>query len=129
MKHLSLDLSVLPGRWAVCRLPAEAPVPDWALAGAWFSVTRTADELSIVCAEEAAPAVVAAERGWRAVKVAGPLDFSLVGILAALTGPLALAGVSVFAVSTYDTDYLLVKAAQLSAALEAWRAAGHQITE
>jgi len=116
----SLTLSLLPETLAVCRLAPDASIPAWALqAGphqSFVSVTRTSEELSIVCARELVPAGTRAERGFRALKVAGPLDFSLTGVLASLTLPLAEAGVSVFAVSTFDTDYLLVREAQLAAA-------------
>ena len=129
MSPTPLTLRWLPGRWAVCQLAPDAPLPAWAVGGAWFSATRTADELSLVCAEADAPATVRAERGWQALQVAGPLEFSLVGILAALTAPLAEAGVSVFAVSTYDTDYLLVKAERAAEAARVLRAAGHHVIE
>jgi hypothetical protein len=116
----SLTLSLLPGILAVCRLERDAPIPAWALqAGphqSLVSVTRTSEELSIVCAQDLLPPGARAERGFRAFKVAGPLDFSLTGVLASLTTPLAEAGVSVFAVSTFDTDYLLVREVQLAAA-------------
>ncbi len=127
MSPTPLTLHRLPGRWAVCRLAADAPLPAWALAGAWFSVTRTADELSVVCAEAEAPETGQAERGWLALRVAGPLDFGLVGVLAALAGPLAQAGVSLFAVSTYDTDYVLIKAEREAEAVRALTAAGHRL--
>ena len=116
----------MPGRLTVCRLEADAAIPIWASAGPFFSITRTAVELSIVCAEELVPESVRAEVGWRALEVAGPLDFALTGILAAIVGPLAEAGISIFAVSTFDTDYVLVKEEMLSQALEVLRAAGHQ---
>jgi hypothetical protein len=127
MNYPSLDLSLLTGQWAICRLPADAALPAWAVAGRWFSVTRTADELSVVCPEQAVPAGATAELGWVALQVAGPLDFGLTGVLAALAGPLAQAGVSLFAVSTYDTDYVLIKADRLAEGLQALRLAGHRI--
>ena len=92
------------------------------------SVTRTAAELSIVAPSAAVPPEVRAERDWRALRVAGPLDFALTGILASLAAPLADAGVSIFALSTYDTDYVLVRHPQLDVALAALRAAGHTVT-
>jgi hypothetical protein len=122
-----LHLLLLPDDLLVARLPARAPVPAWALAAPFFSLTRTAHELSVVCSAEAAPADLPAERGWRCLQVAGPLDFSLVGILASLLAPLQAAGVSVFVISTYDTDYLMLKQEQLGRALAALRAAGHSI--
>lgn len=124
-----LRLTIQSGLYAICRLPAGSAPPAWALSGSFASVTLTPEETSIVCAEGAVPADVEAERGWVCLKVAGPLDFALVGILARLTAPLAEAGVSVFAVSTYDTDYLMVRAPDLARAVSVLRAAGHVIEE
>ena len=121
------DLHLLSGRFAVCRLPADAEVPAWASGGPFSSVTRTSDELSVVCAEGLAPEGVRCENGWRAFQVAGPLEFSLTGILAAIAAPLADASVSIFAISTFDTDYVLVKEENLAKAAEALRAAGHRV--
>jgi len=96
---LDLPLILLPERLAVCRLPAEAPFPDWARPGDLLSFTRTRDELSVVCAERFVPPEMRAERGWRALQVQGVLDFALVGVLASICVPLARAGVSIFALS------------------------------
>ena len=122
-----LPLLVLDGAFAVCRLGNTSPLPPWAAAGGFFSLTRTADELSVVCAEAAVPEGVRCERGWRCLRVAGTIDFSVVGVLAALTAALAAAGASVFAISTFDTDYLLVKENDLARALAALRRAGHVV--
>jgi hypothetical protein len=103
-----MKLVVLEDELAVARLGATDPIPAWAAQGNFSSVTRTAEELSVVCAAEAIPANVQAERGWRCLRVAGRLDFSQTGVLASIAGPLAAAKVSIFAVSTYDTDYVLV---------------------
>lgn len=125
----SLTLRRLPGRFAVCRLAAEAPVPEWAAGGSFFSVTRAPGELSVVCPEAQVPPGVEAETGWACLGVEGPLELSLVGVLAGLTAPLAAAGVSLFALSTFRTDYLLVKEAALAAAVAALREAGHRVEE
>jgi uncharacterized protein len=123
-----LELRVLPGALAVARLRPGEPVPAWAsAAGALHAVVRTAGELSVVCDDAAVPAGVRAERGFRALAVAGPLDFALTGVLAALAVPLAEAGVPIFAVSTYDTDHLLVRAERLGEAIAALEAAGHRV--
>jgi uncharacterized protein len=122
-----VKLRALPGELAVCRLPVAAPAPAPG-AGALWSVTRTADELSIVCPVAEAPAGAEVERGWRALQVAGPLDFGLTGVLAAIATPLADADVSLFVISTYDTDYVLVREAALPAAAEALRRAGHDVS-
>ena len=108
-----MRLQALAGRYAVARLPAEEPLPAWAAlsaTGELVSITRTDDELSIVCAEGAVPAEVRAERDFVGWRVAGVVDFAATGVLSSLTAPLAAAGVSVFALSTFDTDYLLVRA-------------------
>lgn len=123
----ALTLSLLPDTLAVCRLAPDADAPAWAWTGEPASVTRTRDELSIVCRADAVPQEVRAEAGWRCLKVHGPLDFALTGILAALTAPLAAAGIALFAVSTFDTDYLLVKAENLDRAAEVLRGAGHRV--
>ena len=123
--HLSLTL--MPEPMAVVRLPATAMLPVWATSASFFSITRTPDELSILCPEENVPEGVQAEWGWRCLRVDGPLDFSLVGVLASLLNPLQEAGVSVFVLSTYDTDYILVKVGQLAQAVGALQAAGYSI--
>ena len=123
-----MRLRLHPEPLAVCRLAPEADARPWMWTGPLASVTRTADELSVVCAEAAVPPEVRAERGWRAVEVKGPLDFALTGVLAGLAGPLAEAGVPVFVVSTHGTDWLLVKADRLGDALAALSGAGHAVS-
>jgi hypothetical protein len=122
-----LDLEVLPEGFSICRLGPGDAVPDWATRGTLSSVTRTPRELSIVCADAEAPPGAASQRGWRALAVGGPLDFALTGILLSLAEPLAQAGVSIFAMSTHDTDLLLVPGPQLPAAVKALTGAGHRI--
>jgi hypothetical protein len=126
-KQPILNLIVLPGVYTICRLPADTPVPEWAMRGDFHSVTRTQDEVSIVCAQELVPGEVKHEAGWACLQVRGPLDFSLTGILALLAGTLADAGISLFAISTFDTDYLLVKQQTLAQAIDALSEAGHRI--
>lgn len=109
MTKMKLKISVLPEVLMVCRLDKDAEVPDWTWAGEFVSITKTPEELSIVCRQCDVPKNVRCEKDWRCLKVNGPLDFTCVGILASLSAPLSKAGVSIFAVSTYDTDYLLVK--------------------
>ena len=122
-----MKLLVLDDELGIARLDATDPIPAWAAQGSLSSVTRTAEELSIVCAAAAIPAGVQAVRGWRCLRVAGRLDFSLTGVLASIAGPLAAANVSIFAVSTYDTDYVLVPGESLAAAMEALSASGHAV--
>ena len=120
--------SVLPDEWAVARLAADAPVPAWAAAPAPFaSVTRTSAELSIVAPAAAVPAGVRAEGGWTVLRLQGPFAFDQTGILASFAAPLAEAGIGIFALSTFDTDYVLVRTAQRPGALAALRAAGHRL--
>ena len=122
-----LKLALADGEFAVCRLPAGEPVPPWAGSALFSSVTRTADELSIICPAAALPAGIQAEPGWRLLKVAGPLDFGAVGVLASISAPLAQAGISLLGVATFDTDYVLVKAERLDDARRALEAAGHTV--
>lgn len=121
-----LRFSVLPGRFAICRLAAEAPLPAWALGGSFSAVARTGDELSIVCAQESLPQGVEAEQDYLCLKLTGPFALTETGVLASFLAPLAEQGVPVFAVSTYDTDYVLIPARFEAVALEALRAAGHE---
>ena len=122
-----LTLTVLPESFAICRLSVDEAVPEWAMLGEFVSITHTSDELSIVCAEENVPSDVKADRSWRALKVEGPLDLALTGILASLAQPLAKAQINIFAVSTFDTDYLLVTGYNLFRACEVLQQAGHTI--
>lgn len=124
-----MRLTLLPGEFGIARLGPGEAVPEWATRGGFTSITRTADELSVVCAVQGIPARVLAARGWRCIRVLGRMDFSLTGVLESLARPLAAARVSIFAVSTYDTDYLLVQEHALGRAIECLRAAGHEITE
>ncbi|MEE9530126.1 MAG: ACT domain-containing protein [Syntrophobacteria bacterium] len=126
MNHTNLTLSLLSDTFAICRLEPEADIPSWALAGDFFSVTRTKEELSLVCLQESVPEGTRCEKGFRCFKVGGPLDFSLTGILSSLTIPLAQAGISVLAISTFDTDYLLVKETQVDRAVQKLSQAGHR---
>ena len=105
----------------------DASVPNWAWYGEFTSITSSDDELSLVCAAADIPPEIDHVAGWRALKVAGPLDFELVGILAGISTVLADAGVSLFAISTYDTDYILVQEPRLDDAIEALRTAGYGI--
>lgn len=125
--EVALRLRVLAERLAVCRLDPGAGIPAWSTGAGFFSVTRAPGELSVVCPEGDVPVGVECERGWRALGVEGPLDFSMVGVLASLTAPLAEAGVSIFAVSTHDTDYVLVREGSLETAVAALRGAGHEV--
>jgi hypothetical protein len=121
-----LRLRSLQGRYSVARLDPNAPIPGWPR-GELTSITRTANELSIVCDEDAVPDGVQVERGWRALAVAGPIPFETTGVAAALTTALAGAKISVFVMSTFDTDYLLVKDEMFARARDVLRDAGHAV--
>ena len=122
-----LELTLLPERFAISRLAADAPIPQWATQGPFFSVTRTGDELSVVSELSRVPVGVQSQPGWRVLKVHGPFVLSEIGVLASLAAPLAEGKISLFAVSTFDTDYLLVASETLSAATVALERAGHTI--
>ena len=122
-----LELSLLPERFAISRLAADSPIPDWATQGPFFSVTRTGDELSVVTELSRVPVGVQSQSGWRVLKVQGPFVLSEIGVLAALAAPVSEAKISLFAVSTFDTDYLLVTSETLSAAIAALERAGHTV--
>lgn len=135
-----LTLTLLPSDHTVARLPADAAVPSWLPTSGFTSVTRTSDELSVVAPTEAVPTDAVPsdaapsedgswrrEPGWRLFRLEGPFEFTLTGILAAVLDPLAAAGVGIFAVSTFDTDYVMVKQHQLDAAVAALAAAGHEV--
>ena len=125
---MKLTLQVLDGRFAVVRLASGAGIPWWAATSdGLLSVTRTVDETSIVCEDRLVPAGVQAERGFAALRVVGTLPFSATGVLACIVVPLADAGVSIFAISTFDTDYVLVREASLDVTISALRGAGHEI--
>jgi uncharacterized protein len=120
-----LHLTVLPGEFAVCQLPAGSEPPAHQPGTAFWSMTVTPEEVSVVCLAEEVPADANVHRGLRAIKIEGPLDFDVVGVLGSLTAPLTRAQVSVFAVSTYNTDYVLVGEHNLRQAVTALKIAGH----
>lgn len=123
---MQLRIRILPQRLAVCRLAPDAEIPSWPR-GAFTSITRTSDELSIVCDDDVVPDGVQAERGRRLAMIEGPLPFNATGIAAAMLTPLADARIPVLLISTYDTDYLLVENSLFERAILALREAGHEI--
>lgn len=123
----SLELTLLRERFAVCRLAPDSGTPSWAAGDRFYSITRTAEELSVVVEESRVPAGVTSQPGWRVLQVQGPFAFSEIGVLASLTGPLAAKEISLFAISTFDTDYLLVLEKQIADAIAALEQAGHKI--
>jgi len=124
-----VPLASLSDLFAICRLKPDAPLPTWATSGPFLSITRTAEELSIVCPQAFVPDGVKCEKGWRCLRVAGWMDLSMIGVLPSLVSPLAEAHISVFAISTFNTDYLVVKENDLEKAIATLQRAGHSITK
>ncbi len=127
--ELKLELSILEGTYGVCRLERSSQIPDWALQGSFTTITKTLHELSVVCSQELIPEKIRSEKGWKVLMVKGPLEFSLTGVLANLSSSLADAGISIFAISTYDTDYLLVKSGDLRKSISVLIDTGHKIID
>jgi len=123
--ELKVKFSILPETFAICRLDREAPVPDWAAGDSLSSITRTAEELSIVCPQTRVPEEIKRNDGWRCLKIEGILDFSLTGVIANLTRPLGNEGISVLVISTYNTEYLLLKEQHLEKAITVLAHSGH----
>ena len=124
-----LTLKILPDRMAVCRFEPSAPLPGWIDQPGFYSITRTAEELSVVCSEERVPPGTESETGWRCFQLLGPFGFSEIGIISSLTQPLSESGVCVFVISTFATDYLMVKEKDLAKTIDALAVQGHQINE
>jgi len=127
MDFRKLSLKILPDRMAVCRFEPTALLPESIAEAGFYSLTRTAAELSLVCPEDHFTPGTTSETGWRCFKVQGLLDFSEIGVIFSLTQPLAKNGVSVFVISTFETDYFMVKEKDLAKAIEALTAEGHQV--
>jgi hypothetical protein len=126
---MTLSLTLLEGTFAIRRLAPNASIPTAALNSPFFAVTRTDEELSLVLPEAVEIESDKSGPGWVCFKVEGPLDFGLVGVLAGISSVLAEAGVPIFALSTFDTDYILVKREQVQAAEEALTSAGYQVRQ
>ena len=124
-----LTMKLLKEKYGVCRLNKNELIPEWAQNSDFFSITKTCDELSIVCSQDAIPNDIKCEKDWRILKIEGPLDFSLVGILASISTILAQKGISIFAISTYDTDYIFVKNKDIDNAIESLIKERYEIIE
>ena len=118
MTKPKLTLSILPEKIAICHLAKNSLIPDWAKNISFCSITRTKDELSLVCSQDNIPGGVMAEKDWRAFKVEGPISITSIGITASLSQPLAQAKIPIFYIGTYQTDYLLVEEKNLEKASE-----------
>jgi len=124
---MKLSLLVIRPVFAISTMKKDAPMPEWAISSDFYSITRTYDELSVVCPQENIPTGIKINKGWRCLKVQGPLGFDIVGILASLSMPLASEGISIFVFSSYDTDFIMVKNYDLEKAVEVLRKAGHTV--
>lgn len=124
---MGLRFRQLPGSFVICRLPSDALTPQVAVGASFTSITRTEDELSIVCPVNLAPGNAKCEAPWICFKLEGPFPFSQTGVLASFIDPLAEHGVPIFAISTFDTDYVLVREEHARAALRTLRSAGHEM--
>lgn len=127
MPRAKLTLSVLPETYAICRLDPDSAIPSWGMEAPFWSAVRTRAELSVVCLESALPEAMPRQGGFRVLRVEGPLDFALTGIIASVAEPLADAGVAIFTLATYDTDYVLVHEAKLETAVNALVTYGHGV--
>ena len=118
MSKKILTMKLLKEKCGICRLDKTEVIPEWATNSDFFSITKTSDELSIVCYQENIPNDIKCEKDWRILEVEGPLDFSLIGILASISTILSQSGISIFAISTYDTDYILIKEKDIANAIQ-----------
>lgn len=121
------SLSLMEGSFAICRLDKNAAVPAWAQTGDFFSVTRTPDELSIVCPQSSVPERTDCETGWRCLKVESPFEFDLTGAISSIAAPLAEADIGLFVVATQDSDYLMVEETDLEQTIRVLSQAGHRV--
>lgn len=126
MKLHKLQFRRLPGAYAIVRLAPDSPVPDWAMKGAFTSITRTVDELSVVCPAGNLPADMQSPQRWICLKLEGPFAFSLTGVLLSFIEPLSTRDIPIFAISTFDTDYVLIQE-EFAWAIDVLRDAGHQL--
>lgn len=127
MNETRLTLTVLKDKYAVSKTDHDSGVPDWVKASEFFSITHTADEYSIVCCQDMIPGNIKQEKDWRILKIEGPLDFTMIGILSSISGILAFHRISIFAISTYNTDYIMLKENDLEKAVNALQCEGYII--
>lgn len=127
VSNKKLKMRLMKETYAVCRLSPMEAIPEWAAHNGFLSITRTEEELSVVCCEDAVPDGIQCDKDWKIFKVEGPLDFSLIGILASISTILAQKGISIFAISTFDTDYILVKNMNVNTAIHALIEHGYEV--
>ena len=128
MTQRKLKLSLLKNKYAICTLPNTAPIPDWALTEILISITRTDKELTIVCKQDMIPSELQSDINWRCFKIDGSFDLNQTGVISSISSPLADAGISIYVISTYDTDYFLVQDQNLQKAISTLSNSGHSIT-
>ena len=126
---LSLHIRIVPGRYAVSRLDADAVLPDWLQGLGFKAVVYSEDETTVVCLEERVPCQITSERGWACLRTIGPFPFDAAGIVASLIAPLSNEGIGVFVVCTFDGEHVLVPYKKLDAAIEYLKAAGHAVCD
>ena len=127
MKQRQLQLSLLKDKYGICTLPNTAPIPDWALTQSLASITRTEKELTIVCRLEILPSQYQSDLNWRCFKIDGSFDLNQIGVIASISSPLADAGISIYVISTYDTDYFLIQEQDLEQTISVLSNSGHYI--
>ena len=127
MSEKALTMKLMEGLYGVCRLNRDEAIPEWVFQGSFYSVTKTLNELSVVCSQDNIPDEIKCEKDWRILRVEGPLDFSLIGILSSISTTLANKGISIFVISTYDTDYIFVKDKKVDMAIDALSAEKYEI--
>ena len=129
MKQRQLQLSLLKDKYGICTLPNTAPIPDWALTQSLASITRTEKELTIVCRLEILPSQYQSGLKWRCFKIDGSFDLNQIGVISSISSPLADAGISIYVISTYDTDYFLIQEQNLEKTISVLSHSGHYITK
>lgn len=122
-------LELFPDKLAICRSDQNAALPDIGQISGYYALIQTPNETTLICPEKSAPEFLLKDSGWRALEVQGPLEFNMIGVLSELAGCLARASVSIFVISTYDTDTILVKDQMLANAVQALISDGHQVVE
>lgn len=122
-----LVLSTLDGFFAICKLNPQTKIPNWALKGEFYSITRTSEELSILCPQKIIPDEITSVDRWRGLKIEGPFQFTEIGILNSITAPLASVKISLLSISTFDTDYVFIQDDQFEDALLILAANGHEV--
>ena len=128
MTQRKLKLSLLEEKYGICTLPKDAPIPHWVSKESLVSITRTGKELTIVCKQDIIPSKLQSDLNWRCFKIDGSFDLSQIGVISSISSPLADAGISIYVISTYDTDYFLVKDDNLEKSISVLSNFGHSIT-